>query len=575
MAKRKSQKPTRQQKQVETQKEAYVFTLHRKPCRWDVLVFELGLALAERCRQVCVSLSDKRLRFKGEEPGILGRTLGQGFGVLMSRNWPDEAAEGPMEFWPMNEATAEAAGGRVRRSCLEPLLRKYMLDHGGLYYPRLNPSVQRLAKELSEAVREFLLARCSEGGDLADALVEPLGPTGEYFPDNVLPADPARSTGDVRQDLYELSVTIRAGDDAGVLKDKVLAFCREDPWIGQELWVALQEQLDDPGLVEDFGRGEAPEMYIADNFVFSATQLEGKTPIEVLLERQPDMDARQRERLERWDREAFQGMFLVEAMEGDFLEAEDLQTGQRLRVTGRKVEQIRRAEVGGVLRARVVPWEDHWLLSGAQVYWPAVDERDVQYMREDLRRQPHWRPAGMEDPGLAEARRVQQEMYETWVGLFGTDELVFAEGQGLRVALERFERHWIGQAAASQSWSEVKIGLPEEASEALDVGLIMDGQAGLMFHRGYGAFRDVFEGAGPLREYEADILWEYLLEEAISVRMFQRMAQRYPERMQEALRDLLTEDDFLLERDFERLLRTFKGEEMRRPSLPRNVVEED
>ena len=144
----------------------------------------------------------------------MGRMLAQGFDILVGRNWPHEGDEAPVNFWPVNEATAEAAAARAGRSCFAPLLRKYVLDHRMRWLAPGQRDVQRLSGELARTLREFLLKRCSEGKDLADCLRDPLGSHGGYFEDNYMPAEPASSTGDPRQDISRLEITVDPQDDA-------------------------------------------------------------------------------------------------------------------------------------------------------------------------------------------------------------------------------------------------------------------------------------------------------------------------------------------------------------------------
>jgi len=50
--------------------------------------------------------------------------------------------------------------------------------------------------------------------------------------------------------------------------------------------------------------------------------------------------------------------------------------------------------------------------------------------------------------------------------------------------------------------------------------------------------------------------------------LFQRMRSRYPERVECVLRDVLKDQEFDLDRDFDALLEKFKGQAMRPPRRP-------
>lgn len=588
MVKRKRTPKRRPRSHKVSRKAVYASMLHRAPRRWDVLMFELALALAERCRRISSGLLERLLRFDGEESLIIGRMLAQGFDLLVSRNWPGEPGDEPVNLWPVNEASAEATARRARRSVVEPLLRKYVQDRDEVCLPRPSHDVQRLTTELGEALREFLLDRCGEGGKLADAVAQPLGSQGGYFSENGMPADPAQSTGDPRRDVYELGLMIRPQDDAGTLKQKLLLASRLDPWISQELFLLAEERLMDEEAVDAYGGLKGAEVQIADDFLFEATHLDGKTPIELVVERQPDMDARQRERLLRWSREAFYGVFQIEAVHGAFLEAVDLQTDRQLRITAANTRALRRAQSHSLLATRVVPWDDYWLASGAATLIPSVGPLEMQRTRRDVKRQPFWRPAGMEAPQVAKARQIQEEMYDAWVKLFGVDEMAFGSGQEAEAALERFERYWTeeiplpesGLTRAEQArregkpWTGPLQHLEGELLETDDVGVLLDREHGLEILPGYSRFQSAFEGIGRALAEQVEMVWEYLTDGGISHVAFERMRQRHPQRTEEVLRTVLRDDEFRLDRDFERVLRRFKGEQMRRPPMPGVVVVE-
>lgn len=61
---------------------------------------------------------------------------------------------------------------------------------------------------------------------------------------------------------------------------------------------------------------------------------------------------------------------------------------------------------------------------------------------------------------------------------------------------------------------------------------------------------------------------DYLLQEGIEHWVLKPMRARHPARMELLVRLALRDEDFQLERDFESLLRKYRGEEMRRPVRP-------
>jgi hypothetical protein len=469
----------------------------------------------------------------------------------------------------------------ARVECFDPLLRKFAEDVEDVILPRPDPDLDRLTARLESRLQEFLQARCTPGAALHPCLAQPLGPPPTGFPNHRLPADPAHSTGRISADVLALAPTIRDGDELHEVKRKLIAFARNDPWLAEEFYVYLLDHTDS----DAFNPPDPVEAYRAtDDFLFRATSLAGRTPVELLVDRQPDMPQRQREHLLRWDRENFVGIFHVRKVNRPFLLAEELTGGGEYRLLVTREEALGSMRRDDLIQSRVVPWDDHWVLSGIQEVMGSADERGVAEFKERIRKTPGARRRNPDDPKVTQAFEVQAEQHRAWVALFGSDEVSFPTGRELQEAFVRFYRHW-GQELRDPKTGltraeeyerrhnrpapDVSKGLlPEELLDAEDVGVINDPYHGMTILTGYSAFRTAFESAAPPTRQQLDAVLGYLREPSVDYAVFLRARDKYPQRLEQLLRLALRDESFSLDRDLDALLRKYKGQQMRKPRLP-------
>ena len=119
---------------------------------------------------------------------------------------------------------------------------------------------------------------------------------------------------------------------------------------------------------------------------------------------------------------------------------------------------------------------------------------------------------------------------------------------------------------------EVRFPLPDYLLEAKDTAAIFDRRHGLAFYVGYGLFRSAFEDQEPLTSQQVQRVWDYLIDESVNYWVFQRMRDRFPERTEYVFRQVLKDEQFRLDQDFDTVLRKFKGNAMRRPIRPMITV---
>jgi len=446
-----------------------------------------------------------------------------------------------------------------------------------------------LTADLEATLERFLISRCSADGDLHKCLLNPLAGHNRYFSDNGRPADPADSCGDPVRDICRLGLSIHDEDDGGDIKGKLVHFVRNDPWLFAEWRAFVQQQLDSSERKSRFSSRPSAVDEATDEFIFRATHLAGKTPIQLFIERQKNMSEQQRQRLLRWDTETFYGMFLINDTDFPFVNAVDIPTDKDYRLTATKPEALRSLKGGDLLFSRVTPWDDHWLLSGIQQTFEGSgkDQNLVSDLKRNARLKPLYRPGDSEDRRIQEGFKVQNAQYQAWIDLFGAEEMLFKDGLKLGAAVDRFHRYWrdeipFGDTGQSRSQlyqqrhgkppPELKFPLPDYLLEAKDMAAVFDRRHGLAFYVGYGLFRSAFEQQVPLTGEQIQRVWDYLIDESVDYWLFQRMRNQFPERTEYILKEVLKDKYFQLDRDFDPVLRKFKGEAMRRPARPMITV---
>lgn len=575
---RRAKDPARPQ---HVSRQEFVAALHRRPCAWDVVVYELCLALTKAYAAVRSGLTLGALRLRSQAVPVVGLRLANGFEVALRRLLLGDAAiAAAADAGRLDTVAAELA--RVARDDFDPLLRKFVEDLDDQILPRPDRELERLVGRLEEATAAFLGTRCGPGGDLQPLAAAPLGPAGKALPDNGLPPDPATSSGSVARDIIDLASTVRAEDDAVAVKRKLVHFVRHDPWLAEECMVDVLGALDVAG-----GDEAGEDVRATDAFVFRPTRIDGRTPIELFIERQPAMPEAQRRRLERWNNEAFTDVFHVRRLEPPFVAAADVRFGREYRLLAtRPVMKVLRR--GDLFMSRVVPWDDHWALSGVLEVVGHVDEPGLPEVRRLLLQGPSPRRPDPNDPAVQSAKALLEEQYRAWVELFGADELTFASGRELGAAVDRFYHHWneeqrdpqTGRTRAEQyeldhnrPAPEPSGVLPEDLLEARDVGVTVDAVTGMGFLTNFGLFRSALESGGPPTAPQVAIVLEYLRDPSVEPVAFLKARQRHPQRLAELLRLALRDEQFDLQRDFDRLLRKYKGEALRSPQLEITVVD--
>ena len=566
--------------------------LHRPPCKWDVLISELAEHLLGAYDDHRSQFQSDTFSFDGQDRIAVAWMLARGLEVWVGqKRLLSKADADSTHFWYLNPETATGLARQITIECFDPLLRKYVEDTRDTYSGRPHRDLDPLLDRLQQALQSFLGARCVSGGDLYACLTDPLADDQGYFSRHIATGPMAlpASSGDPAIDVYNLGHVVEDTDGPVQIKRKLVSFVRHDPWLFAEHMMFVQDRQQVGGPVGDLDPVMAADD-ATDLFIYQATHLAGRSPIELLTDRQLELSDQQRSRLVRWDREQFTGVFLVKAVTLPFLEVRDLELDRDMKLEATKPDTLRALQPGEVLASRVAPWDDHWLLSGVQWNLGRAPEATLATLRRELALQLPLRRLADDDPRVRKAFEIQEKQHATWVSLFGSDEMLFKDGLDLGAAMNRFHHHWafemilpdVGstraqgfQARHGQQAPDAKIQLPDDLLEAKDVGLIFHRRHGIVFLKGYGVFRSAFESGEPLTLEQTQVVWNYLVEPSIDYWVFELMKERHPDRTEQIFRHILKDRRFELERDFEPTLRKFKGEQMRRPARPTVTVIDD
>jgi len=583
-------KRTRRQRSSTSSRKLFAMSLHRSPCLWDTLIHELALDLSNQCRKTRHHLSTESFWFSDQETTIVGMMLAKGFEIFISRPWPAGLDENlRKQIRQIDESTAAQISESTVSQCFDPLLRKYVEDIREIYPGRPHGDLDILTADLQGILNQFLVLRCSDKGNLYQCLQNPLGNHNRYFPDNGRRAETANSCGDPVQDVYRLGLLVDDDDDGGDIKRKLVHFVRNDPWLFAEVNSFVQHKLENTEENDRIDDTASAIDEATDEFIFRATRLNGKTPIELFMERQNDMSELQKIRLLRWDTETFCGTFMINETEFPFINTIDIPTDKSYRLTATLPETLRSLKCGDLIFSRIIPWDDHWLLSGIQRIYHGVgnDQQLVSKLKLQAQRKPIYRPGDSQSPRIQEGFKVQEAQHKAWMDLYGQEELIFEDGLELGAAMNRFHRYWrdeipfddTGMSRSEhyrqrlgQPPPEVKFPLPDYMLEAKDTAVVFDRQHGFAFYIGYGLFLSAFEQQGSLTDEQVQRVWDYLIDESTDYWLFQRIQKRFPERTEYVFREVLKDKYFQIDRDFDAVLRKFKGQAMRRPPRPMITV---
>ncbi len=561
----------------------WVVALHRRPTRWDVLFHELSLALIRRYWHAQSSFRSDTLRLSNDELPNVALLLSLGLSRLISTNAVGDLAGQPRpSLWDTDAARFEellAQAGTVFRD----ILCSYHELTGDGWIKRNHDDLRLIVERLVEAVRHFVESKCRPGGELWPCLENPLGDDEGFFPAGNKPVDPQQTSGNSKLDAYRLNCLVHDADDADTVKSKLIDFVRADPllapeqgrFIGQRL-VAQKERIKSPE--DEFNIAYAAN----DDFLFNPTRQGGLTPVRLFMDAHLFLTPAQKQRLQRWDASPVTGIFRVISSGDRLVELQDLSSGRTFRVACGSA-MIERFQPGSGVQTRFLPWDDGWVFSGIQKLLDLRPEV-LRGMGAQLNPMNFRRSIDDDDARVTRARELTRLAGQQWQALFGSDTVVSHTLEENRGVLERFDQHLRQQALPGGETTiyqafEKEVGIPapqgaaavslEAGASFHDLALLFSGDHGLVQLADYDFVRQAIDGDGILSPEQRGAIWMYLSAPWIPAWVADSLVRRSPGRMEVILRDLLGDEGFTVESDWDRLLGHFKPVDCRLPVRPR------
>jgi hypothetical protein len=376
--------------------------------------------------------------------------------------------------------------------------------------------------------------------------------------------------------------------DPGDLKEMLVKFAQSDRF-NPEFRRAVRERFGGDVIVGD----EHEFINFLDWFALERPTRSGKTPLELFVEekREGGMPEEICQQLLRWEN-VTQGLFEMRKLidQDTALTFEHLRQREYVVKSNKPSFLAKHVPPGSYLIARVVPWYDHYYLSGGSSMLPPEAKEEIPKLVKEIGgKHPELTFPEMEGEKLEKALVVQEEMYRAFVELFGNDEVVFSTGREMAKGMEEFYRYYTfkhvwestGKTVAQQAG--VKAGksvlpkeeYPPELLDAEEIGVLFDLKEGIFMLPEYGIFRRIFteENFQAIPGYR-QLIYDYLKEDAIPPLPFERMVERYPEQAQRVFQAALTKRNFKLNRDFPKLMRRYKGKWLGHKPKPWVTVKE-
>lgn len=342
---------------------------------------------------------------------------------------------------------------------------------------------------------------------------------------------------------------------SGALKRELIDFARQ-PRYGRALNQVLLSQGVNPLVA-----GDEQMVLMLDHFALEHRLPDGERVVDKFVQARPDLTAREREMLLGW-RDVVDGVFEHQGREGDTIITCNLVDDLTYRIqTSAGPQMTQRLANSAFLRARVVPVDDIWLISGPSAL---LGKRDRQ---QSLRMAAHLATSRPEltfrNPGrLARGWELQHAERRRFIDFFGSDEVVLPGAQVGRRVQEFHAHHHPGGPP-------MLIDPDGDLLGRETVGVIYDAEEGMNFYADYGLLLEIFADPALLGDRDnRRLLQEYLDDDEISPLPLRRLAARDPSRASLVYQKVLRRKDFDWVRDGEALMRKHKAWFFELPVLP-------
>ncbi|MCC5653562.1 hypothetical protein LC609_27965 [Nostoc sp. XA013] len=355
------------------------------------------------------------------------------------------------------------------------------------------------------------------------------------------------------------------------------------------------------------GSGDSTQQdLIIDSFV-TAKKVGGKSPLELFIESNPDLEESDRNLLNSWHH-SFIGLFAITNILPDGFELTNWLTDKRYIVKPNNVQTLQaisRFKVGEILLTRISPVTDsYWMFSGPYTIMGKLGKPKLAVAIGNFKENYKDNLYSDAPDLLEEAWQSVAQYHQQFVDFFGTDEITlpgyqlnkkiaefqeaitekrFAEAgidtskslaevaeaagigdEEIKAAAQEFgaDSNVVSQMLNSKSGNSKmvmpKVDLPSELKKAEQVTALSHPRWGQMFLPTYSKVQAILSAEGWQSVQGAEKLVRYYLEDkSINAFIWHRLAQQYPTQLENVLQTLLQRPKFSLESDLDALLQEF------------------
>lgn len=346
--------------------------------------------------------------------------------------------------------------------------------------------------------------------------------------------------------------------------------------------------------------------FVIDSFAVEG-QVDGKSPLNLFLENQPDLSADDRALVQAWHR-SFIGLFSVQKLEPEGFEAMNWLTAQSYFMKlgdFPTADEQKRLKLGEILLARIAPLPDGtWMVFGPATLMGNLGKPKLAVAIGNFKE--NYRPHLYSDaPELLEAAWESVERYhQDFVDFFGGDEVTlpgYQLGKKLTEFQQQLSQKKLAEAgiddskslaemaeeagvdeeelaeAAEALGSDAKtiqqamknkkalsqmvtpqVELPPELKKAEQVTVLAHPRWGQMFLPDHPKFIQLLE-AEPGQDLNGSekLVRRYLETGTINTFVWRRLAAQYPNPLETVLQTVLERPEFRLDRDLDSLMQEF------------------
>lgn len=563
----------------------YSTSLHRACCQWDVLFAELSKVLDKTLRTTQSAIRSPEFSYTLSLIPQIAWSLARGADLVVTRHCAGRLSRRlPYDLNDLSDERVEHLIRELKTEWQGLTLSLIELDHSA-FSDRDSPELKLLIDRLGLATSKFLTERCRAGGDLYRSLTHPLASHDGYFSAEASQPLPTVDSDDLNQVVYQLSLLIEPGDSHGEVKPKLVWLIEFDPWFVDESDMAVTK-AEDESLKKKAGLNRKNKLHqfrfssrvnAIDKYLFSSCGWNGKSPLEIWLDRQPLLDERTRQIALHWGESRFYSAFWIRRAYGTMVDVVDLRDEKVYSIMMTTKTDVNPFERDMVITSAIQQWGEEWFWSGAQTIQGHAGDKDFAQLRERARTMP--RTVRRDRPSKDLDRLLQQiaRQYNAWMKLYGADEVTFETGEKFEVAFKLFMQHLnevvpvdehnrtpvqIARDAGLTPSSEPELSLPNHVRRTKNVSIIWNRHFGWIICPELATFKDAFQTDHTPTPEEVKVVRVFLETQGIDPWLFERFRDQHPAQTERLFRAVLRDSTFKLDQ-FQDVMRKFKGQSVR------------